>query len=281
MLLRGLCVRKQVMASWRPRKQRLRVFICECACVKFDYVSRRSLSVPSNQHGIDGVGMRKKCVKLIYCIAEAKRAVDRARVRKTCFMTLQQDAAGKRLICQFTSSDSELVPSRGLFGLRHYLEEGSGSSGVASAAKAMVADFCTPFQSPPYLTEKAAQKIRPEQNIDADLYDRIRMHVRIFGTDAAQDEIAAGRALRESFFPKLQVQQRDTTHASRRTRICRRGWGQGTLTCDRSAHDTQFIPCFPHLEAQWMPFHTPYSVQVYTPLVRNSGQDPPPTKNNN
>ena len=57
-------------------------------------------------------------MQLIYSIAEAKREVDRARVRKTCFMTLQQDAAGKHLIFQFTSSDSEqfipmfLAPSK-------------------------------------------------------------------------------------------------------------------------------------------------------------------------
>eukprot|EP00969_Alexandrium_andersonii_P060879 2683052-Alexandrium_andersonii.AAC.1 len=174
-------------------------------------------AAPSNQHGVEGVGKRKKCVKLIYCLAESKRSVDRARLRGTCFMTLQQDAAGKRLICQFSSADARAMQCKGLFGLCHYLQHGPGASGVAAATKAMVADFCTPFQQAPYLTEKAQQRIKVEQVMDGNLYDRIRTHVRIFGTDAAQDEIAAGRSLRESFFPELQVQQRDATHASRRT----------------------------------------------------------------
>ena len=111
----------------------------------------------SNQRGIDGVGSRKQCVKYLFCLAEAKRELDRKCLRASRFITLQQDAAGKRLVVQFTSADRNLTGSRGLMGFSFYLKHGRGASATAAATREIVENFCTPFRTPPYTNSLRVQ----------------------------------------------------------------------------------------------------------------------------
>ena len=68
---------------------------------------------------------------------------------------------------------------------------------------------------------RCVAQVKKLQVLDIALCMHIQENVRIIGTDAASDELRAGRIMarnKDPFFPRLKLHQRDPTHASRRTR---------------------------------------------------------------
>ncbi len=187
----------------------------------------------SNQHGVATVGKRKKIEKMQWFIAEARRIRMRRFLRRATCVVLHQDASGSRLILRFAASTAKYELMQDAFGISRYHQHGSQASGIAKGTKELVKTFCVPYHGAPHLSEKQANRLGRLRVLDAALEARIRNSVEIADTDAAPDEVAAGKLLRcpvaegeEAYFPNAKFSKTDITHGVGRP-------GVSTAACPR------------------------------------------------
>lgn len=197
---------------------------------------------PIGTSGISSVGGQKKCRKLLWCVAEARRESKRAIFQSAdgagaengkflCSTTLFQDARRGSLSLRFTAANSKLERLEGSFGVAD-LGEKLDSVGIMHATMAVLQNFSTRYLSPPHLEEGSGLQrgVPPKPALDSDLFLNIVTSIEVFVSDAASDELRAGHMLaRQStaeeyhpVLPRLRLVLRDKPHAVRRNLT--RGW---------------------------------------------------------
>ena len=186
--------------------------------------AKRSTSVRGMEDPAQGI-FRQKTSQKMYCLGEAVREKCRKSFRegKHHSATLSQDAAKGRLLVRFMNADEELHTRSGILGLQRGY--GSGHKCTVKATQKAISEFCTPLHGAPYANRYLRADFTPR--LDYALYETVRKSFEIWNTDAASEELLAGReAKRMSFvgddnvdvplLPNIQIINRDKAHASRR-----------------------------------------------------------------
>ena len=195
---------------------------------------RHARKAPIGAEGLSTVGGQKKCRKLLWCLAEAHRDMNRALFRsgaaadgsRTFHSTsIYQDARRGHLALRFQTAHSGLQIGHGLFGVADLARDFSMDAlGIVKGTMAIIRGFCTLCQHPPHL-ERTHEAV-----FDADLFARVVASIEVFCSDAAADEIRAGHMLAKQstssdytpVLPSLKIVVRDKPHSVRRNLT--RGW---------------------------------------------------------
>lgn len=180
--------------------------------------------------GVQEVGRQKKCRKMKYCLAEARRVHIRAFFRTAQCVAMHQDKRGSMLAIRFKACDKKLNTLKGVLGsadVTKCVGEGS-ATGIRNATLELMRNICTPGFGIPY------RKIASEPDGAALL--GLFNSTELFDADAASDETLAGKMLRGTLtatennadpggnddlgtvLPNLKICNRDKPHGSRRTR---------------------------------------------------------------
>ena len=184
--------------------------------------------------GVPEVAGQKKARKMVWCLAEAHRALKRQCWREGKGLdgqplqfstTLFQDARKGKLSVRFMTASSAAEHMSGHMWTVDLARDFSlDAVGVAKATQAAVRSFCTPFAAPPHYEKPH------EAQLDVTLWSRVQRSIESFVSDSASDEIRAGHMLAGQrttdqyvvHFPNLRVVARDKPHATRRN--LSRGW---------------------------------------------------------
>ena len=150
--------------------------------------------------------------RMEWCLAEAKRNLDREFLRQATVASLMVDARNGSLLVRLAAADAQLNTRSMVLGLKH--QYGSRAEHAQKAVMAVIQDMCTGGRGAP----------GRQGNVmcDADLAEHIRQIVEVFAADAASDEQLAGRELQSpanggpAMLPNLKIVVRDKAHASRR-----------------------------------------------------------------
>lgn len=155
---------------------------------------------------------RKKVYKMVECLAEGMRMIDRAWIRRATSMALMRDERDSRLVVRFSMTTSDLECRRGVLGqARHF---GSGAEAITEATGQIIRDFATSSV--------------PGPDGPDELASHIRHIVHQLAIDAAADETLSGRMMQRGtrldgerpLTPNLLLITRDKAHGSRRTPSC-------------------------------------------------------------
>ena len=143
------------------------------------------------------VGKQKKVRKMKWALAEARREWHRQALQNASTLSLHQDATGGTIALRFTCCGFDLQPHSGVLGLcnvaKHYSLD---SCGVKSATLQILRDICTPILRPPY-------KMTGE--LDKALHQHLLGIVELWDTDAAEDEVLAGKLLQSEHHHDVNV----------------------------------------------------------------------------
>lgn len=163
--------------------------------------------------GVPGVGRRKKVVRMIKCLAEGIRMIDREWIVKAKSMALVRDERDSRLVVRFSLTTGELECRQGILGqARHF---GSGAEAITEATGQIIKEF--------------AATTCPDGPVPELLEAHIRNTIHQLAVDAASDETLSGRMMQRGtnldgerpLTPNLILITRDKAHGSRRT-VCQR-----------------------------------------------------------
>ena len=176
------------------------------------------------------VGRSKKLRKMKWCLAEARRAMNRKRIKASRAMALHQDGRKQWLAIRYSACGQDLKARVGVLGVanlpRNYTLD---ALGIRQATIDIVKQLCTSKRAPPYCNEP------PTAEHDQELEEHMRHIVELLDADAASDEMKAGKLLRgthplhvsketggmkydfDKYFSNIKVQNKDKAHASRRT----------------------------------------------------------------
>ena len=174
----------------------------------------------STTRPIPGVSNTKKTRKMVYCLAEAARQLDRDFISTATCMTIMQDVRKSRLLVRFRASAPKMKTRCGILGFVRVPEGGALSlrDGTLEAFKQTVSRFA----NAPMSKRKGSLKLSALQHaLDITCY---------YTADAAGDEQLAGHILKDGFskenIPKLlknlRIIIKDRAHATRR--LGKRGW---------------------------------------------------------
>ena len=187
--------------------------------------------------GVDKVAGHKKARRMAWCIAEASRDMKRdmwrpgvgADGKPVIFSTtLYQDARAGRLSIRFSAASSAMDTCSGHLYTVNLKDFSTDSVGLMKATMFALRAFCCRRLHPPYL-EGNKQVTLPDENLE--MRARLLSSVETFCSDAASDEIRAGRMLAgqtsvtDEYLPRLpnlKMVVRDRPHAVRR--VLTRGW---------------------------------------------------------
>ena len=191
--------------------------------------------------GIARVGGRKKIRKMLFCLAEGAREQHREALRKAQVISLHQDVGQGRLAVRYCCTDSRLQQRWGLLGAMRLLDPKyeefmqrptHDANALRDATLYIISTLSTPMASPPYFYNDVGHD---DAVMDTDLCQNILNSTELLDTDAAADEVLAGRKLRgwtptgnkhaspyDGAMPNVKVQNLDKPHGSRR--ISSRTW---------------------------------------------------------
>ncbi len=162
---------------------------------KFRLVWQHVLRGTSLAQGTPGVGQRKLVQRMIFCLAEARKRLDREHFQSVEAVTLHQDGCAGRLVVRFAAVDTHCTLRRGYLGHINQQEfAGGGAVGIARSTQEILRQMCTPLCGAPGAST--------EQVVDQVLLDRVSAAVCAINADAAGDEQAAARHLQSQ--PPLQ-----------------------------------------------------------------------------
>ena len=128
---------------------------------------------------------------MMFCLAEAKRDLDREFIRSCATVSICQDKRGTRLLTRFRASDLQLNVRTGVIVLARCT--GTAFDGITGAESVQVAtlqgigNLCTPG-TPPYIHGPAPAR-------DEALFEKLINAIEVFVADAASDEMLCGRNL--------------------------------------------------------------------------------------
>jgi hypothetical protein len=155
---------------------------------------------------LQNVAGRNKMRKMVFCLAEAARALDRMAWRDATCMTLMQDVRAGRLLVRYRCCGPGLTTRCGVLGQVRVPE--GGALRLRQATLDVLSRACTPRHCAPM--SPANGKLQKE------LLVHLTQIVKFFTADAAGDEQVAGEgfkfrkynSLLDAFgacFPRLQV----------------------------------------------------------------------------
>ncbi len=184
----------------------------------------------ANRHGVEGVGGRKKVAKLKFCVKEAFMNAQRKFMAQCRSISIHQDVAGKRLLIKFVAATPSLEYSYGVLGACHVLDSDRGADGIALATKKTIQSFCTPLDGLNYdfVVPRKRESIEKSHGVCVELENHICQCIEMYDTDAARDEMVAGRLLSTSnivdgldgYLPNVLIYKKDSTHAVKRLGGC-------------------------------------------------------------
>ena len=184
--------------------------------------------------GMPGVGKLKKVRKMKWCLAEARRAKHRSLLARASTMSIHQDATKGCIAARFICCGLDLEPHAGMLGFCSLAEHYSlNATGLKNVSLQVIADACTPDLNIPYKKQLAPP------TVDKNLQKHVLQIVELWDTDAAEDEVLAGKYLAgvrgvdagqlagageqaAAAMPNLRVRNRDKPHGARR--LCSRTW---------------------------------------------------------
>ena len=174
------------------------------------------------------VGRSKKLRKMKWCLAEARRALNRRRLRAACAVGLHQDARKGWLAVRFSACGRDLEAHVGVLGCARLANDYSlDALGVRRATMDIIKAACTPLSDPPYCAKP------PAPVLDEALETHLRSVTELLDADAASDEHKACKLLRgkhpiafnkanvgasytfDKYLPNIEVQNKDKAHASK------------------------------------------------------------------
>ena len=182
---------------------------------------------------IDGIGGHRKIRRLLWCLAEAKRARSRRVLATASTIAVHQDKGQGFLHTRFTACGDKFSKVSGVIGLTQMV---GGHREIILSTDEVLQRFCSPGSFRPrneaeLAARRNAGRHPPEEVgpiLDAALYDIIREKVHLFNADGASDCQLAGTVMQQSastrsmrcqgsdVFPNLGVVNWDAAHASRR-----------------------------------------------------------------
>lgn len=166
-----------------------------------------------SHNALTDVACRKKVLKMSWCLAEALKDRQRARLGKAQVIAIHQDAREQHLLVKFSAVGVDLQPLHGVLGIAR--DYGTTAKDTYQATVEVLKQFCTPRLQPPTTSSLSSA-------LDQSLFDHIRKHIELFDADAASDEQRAGRMLQgkvlgaNQVFNRLKLVLRDRTHAATR-----------------------------------------------------------------
>ena len=183
---------------------------------------------------VEGVGGRKKCNRMKWCLWQGMRAMDMNFLDDNALdMSIHQvlDERKSRLLCRFIASNSKLYCRHGILGLQRGY--GSGSKAIVAATDRMLKIAATNRWDPP-----VAALIRKDANINAydpNMYKHLCYSFKTLNVDSAKVELLAGQMMQgedtivsdavgvdpvapmlKSLAPNLNLIERGRAHATRR-----------------------------------------------------------------
>ncbi len=183
-------------------------------------------AVRTGDNVLEGSAGRKKIRRMLWALAEAKRAQLSAALRTAQSISLQQDVRQGRLMLTFACSDSHLKQSFGVVGICDLPRHGFGLSALGL------------HQGTMYIIMKLANaragggRDDGLDQADVDLERNIRAKTELLAADAAYDEQLAAKLLigqrgnaavgAPPYFPHVLVRGRDKAHGCRR--VLSRAW---------------------------------------------------------
>ena len=179
--------------------------------------------------GIPGIGTWRKTRRMEWCLAEARRVLDRHFMSTATVASLMQDGRGNNLLIRLVATNTQLEVRRFVMGLER--DCGSGAVAVRDATVLAMRRFCTRNDRPPPRT--MTQPDMGTRHLDTKLFGHIKHIIEVFVADAAGDEQVAGRELQGSSstsiptLPNLHLVLRDKAHAARR--VTSRPWKAGAF----------------------------------------------------
>jgi len=161
-----------------------------------------------------------------WCLAEARRVLDRRFMSSATVASLMQDGRGNNLLIRLVATNKQLDIRRFVLGLED--DCGSGAAAVRDATVLAIKRFCTKNDRPP---PRDTNQDMGTRHLDTELLGHIQRVIEVFVADAAGDEQVAGRELQGCSssiptLPNLHLVLRDKAHAARR--VTSRPWRADT-----------------------------------------------------
>jgi len=164
---------------------------------------------------------RMKNRKMLYCLAEGIRTLDRRFLQTATSISLAQDVSARAhtLLARFTATNDNLDTRHGVLG--HLRLKQTGHKALLKGTAQIILRASTDLHNPPRRAD-----LRPfGTNVDV-LDSGLAMHIRksivVWNTDSGSDELLAGAEARiasahvRPLLPNIIFVNRDRCHASRR-----------------------------------------------------------------
>ena len=143
---------------------------------------------------IPGVGGRKKVRKIKHCLAQARLAFNKQALREAKSIALHQDGTKGIIAVRFTSCGDSLEPYSGLLGVCNLAEHYNlKADGIQSGTMQIISDATSNKTNPPAMNVDRRDK--SHQGGDHELFEHVCSTVELWDTDAAEDEVLAGKLL--------------------------------------------------------------------------------------
>ncbi len=177
--------------------------------------------------GIADVGGRKKLRCMKYCLAEAKRCIQRRGLRRAKTISLHQDATKGVIAMRFLAAGEDLEPQGGLLGMCNLAKfYGLSACDIKTGTLYLLKAACVYGHNAPCTSRQG--------KLDEALHQHILQSIELWDTDAAEDEVLAGKLLQgarpeaggaaalagertAALLPALKIRNRDKPHGARRT----------------------------------------------------------------
>ena len=127
------------------------------------------------------------------------------------------------MLIKYVAASPKLKYYTGVLGSCNVLKLGRGASGIAKATQHIIQKFCTRFHGLrlDLVKPKKRKAVEKAQIVLPDLEEHIRTHIEMYDTDAAKDEMVAGRLLAscdlvqgiDNYLPNVLNFKKDSTHA--------------------------------------------------------------------
>ena len=170
----------------------------------------------------DEIGGSHKRRAMLYTLKESRLDIDRKALRAMKSGCLSQDARNGRLLIHFNASCVGLKRHRCFMGYTRL--DGTDAFDIVKNTEQCLQRFCTPRVNPPHYGKIRADHDHESAELDLCLQQCITEKTTLTCTDAAADELRAGRLLSgraisqivSPVFKNLKHHLRDPTHASGR-----------------------------------------------------------------